>query len=59
MTFKLKKLKDTKLGKFFGVGQGEKRKANRERKRDTHNRHARKTEGSRLTQSLRRKFNKK
>ena len=33
MPFKLKKLKDTKLGEFFGVGQGEKRKANREHRK--------------------------
>ena len=33
MPFKLKKLKDTKLGQFFGVGQGEKRKANREHRK--------------------------
>jgi len=37
--------KDTKVGKFLGVGQGDKRK---------HNRAARKTEGSKLRQSLRR-----
>jgi len=30
-----KKFKDTNVGKFLGVGQGEKRKARRERKRDT------------------------
>tara|TARA_Y100000593_G_C4097844_1_gene231715 strand:- start:186 stop:335 length:150 start_codon:yes stop_codon:yes gene_type:complete len=33
MPFKLKKIKDTKLGQFFGVGQGEKRKANREHRK--------------------------
>ena len=33
MPFKLKKLKDTKLGEFFGVGQGEKRKVNREHRK--------------------------
>ena len=33
MPYKMKKLKDTKLGKFFGVGQGNKRKAERERRK--------------------------
>ena len=33
MPFKLKKLKNTKLGQFFGVGQGDKRKAEREHRR--------------------------
>ena len=33
MPFKMKKLKDTKLGKFFGVGQGDKRKAEREHRK--------------------------
>ena len=29
----MKKLKDTKLGKFFGVGQGDKRRAEREHRK--------------------------
>ena len=33
MPYKMKKLKDTKLGKFFGVGQGDKRKAEREHRK--------------------------
>ena len=33
MPYKMKKLKDTKLGKFFGVGQGDKRKAESEHRK--------------------------
>ena len=33
MPYKMKKLKDTKLGKFFGVGQGDERKAKREHRK--------------------------
>ena len=33
MPYKMKKLKDTKLGEFFGVGQGNKRKAEREHRK--------------------------
>tara|TARA_X000001382_G_C3011280_1_gene128595 strand:- start:94 stop:243 length:150 start_codon:yes stop_codon:yes gene_type:complete len=33
MPYKMKKLKDTKLGKFFGVGMGDKRKAEREHRK--------------------------
>ena len=43
-----KKFKDTKLGEFLGVGKGDQRK---------HNRAARKTEGTRLGQWLRKKLN--